>query len=168
MCALRRQLAAADRRSGQGREVPVRARPVGERGSAVVEFVFLTVLLTIPMIYLVLTLARVQAGTYAVSAAAREAGRAYVTAEGARGAEVRARAAAGFAFEDQGFSPAEGSLSMHCDGTPCLRPEGRIEMTARVTVPLPLVPSFARDVVPLAVPISASHVAVVDRFRDAP
>ena len=77
------------------------ARPVGERGSAVVEFVFLTVLLTIPMIYLVLTLARVQAGTYAVSAAAREAGRAYVTAEGARGAEVRARAAAWFAFEDQ-------------------------------------------------------------------
>jgi hypothetical protein len=37
-----------------------------------------------------------------------------------------------------------------------------------VTVPLPLVPSFARAVVPLQVPITASHVAVVDRFRGAP
>jgi hypothetical protein len=141
---------------------------VGERGSAVIEFVFLSVLLTIPLIYLVLTLSRIQAGTYAVSAAAREAGRAYVTTEQTERAERRARAAAGLAFEDQGFSPEDTSLAMHCDGRPCLRPEGRIDVTARVTVPLPLVPSFARGVVPLAVPISASHVAVVDRFRGAP
>jgi hypothetical protein len=150
------------------RHVPAAVRSGGEHGSAVVEFVFLTVLLLIPLIYLVLTLARIQAGTFAVSAAAREAGRAYVTAEQARDAEVRAQTAAGIAFEDQGFSPEEGSVSMRCDGRPCLRPEGRIEVSARVTVPLPLVPSFAREVVPLAVPISASHVAVVDRFREAP
>jgi hypothetical protein len=41
-------------------------------------------------------------------------------------------------------------------------------MEATVTVPLPLVPTFARDVVPLQVPVTASHVAVVDRFRGAP
>jgi hypothetical protein len=143
-------------------------RRVTERGSAVVEFVLLTVLLTIPLIYLVLTLARIQAGTYAVSTAAREAGRAYVTSAQVRGSEARARAAAALAFEDQGFSPHEATVSMRCDGTPCLRPDGRIEVTARVTVPLPLVPSFARGVVPLEIPISSSHVAVVDRFRGAP
>ena len=47
-------------------------------------------------------------------------------------------------------------------------PRGRIEATAEVTVPLPLVPSFARSVIPLEVPLSAAHVSVVDRFRGQP
>ena len=140
----------------------------GERGSAVVEFVFLSVLLLVPLIYLVMTLARIQAGTYAVSTAAREAGRAYVTAEQADRAEARGLAAARIAFEDQGFGSAQSTVSIRCDGSPCLRPEGRVEVSAEVMVPLPLVPSFARDAVPLQVPIRASHVAVVDRFRGVP
>lgn len=146
----------------------VRIPPSGERGSAVVEFVVLTVLLMVPLFYLVMTVSRVQAGSYAASTAAREAGRAYVTAADERSAAERAEAAARLAFEDQGFTADEATLSMACDGTPCLRPEGRVEMTATVMVPLPLVPSFARRVVPLEVPISASHVGVVDRFRGGP
>ena len=50
-----------------------------ERGSAVVEFVVLGVLMLVPLIYLVMMMARLQAGSFAVSQAAREAGRAYVT-----------------------------------------------------------------------------------------
>jgi hypothetical protein len=142
----------------------VRPRPDAERGSAVVEFVFLGVLMLVPLIYLVLTLARVQAGAYATSQAAREAGRVYVTAESDEVGSARARSAAELAFADQGFAGA-GSLTLRCDGSPCLRPEGRVEVTAAVAVPLPLVPTFARDVVPLEVPVSASHLAVVDRFR---
>ena len=136
-----------------------------ERGSAVVEFVFLTVLLLLPLFYLVMTVSRVQAGSYAASTAAREAGRAYVTARDQGSAGDRAHAAARVAFEDQGFGPGDARLAMTCDGTPCLRPEGRVEVTTTVVVPLPLVPSFARRVVPLDVPVTASHVAVVDRFR---
>ena len=45
-----------------------------------VEFVFLAVLVMVPLFYLVMTLSRLQAGAYAASTAAREAGRAYVTA----------------------------------------------------------------------------------------
>jgi Flp pilus assembly protein TadG len=143
-------------------------RPRGEDGTAIVEFVFLAVLLMVPLFYLVMTLARVQAGTYAASSAAREAGRAYVTATEQDSAGTRAQAAARIAFEDQGFGPADSRLEMACDGTPCLRPQGRIEMSTTVTVPLPLIPSFARRVVPLEVPVTASHVAVVDRFRARP
>lgn len=142
--------------------------PDAERGSAVVEFVYLGVLMLVPLVYLVMALARIQAGAYATTQAAREAGRAFVTAESAAGAESRARSAAEIAFEDQGFGEGNGSLTIACDGSPCLRPEGRVEMTAEVTVPLPLIPSFARDVVPLAVPVSATHLATVERFRDAP
>lgn len=142
-----------------------RLRRHDERGSAVVEFVVLGVLMLVPLIYLVMTMARLQAGAYAASAAAREAARGYVTARSPESAEPRALAAAGIAFADQGFAGGQGSLTMECDGSPCLRPEGRIELVATVTVPLPLVPAFARDLVPLEVPVSASHVAVVDRFR---
>ena len=152
-----RAIRALRRRVGHG----------AEAGSAVVEFVFLAVLMLVPLIYLVMTLGRLQAGAYAVSAAAREAGRAYTTATAQADAERRAEAAAGLAFEDQGFGDT-GRISLSCDGTPCLRPEGRVEVTSVVTVPLPLVPSFARDVIPLEVPLTASHVAVVDRFRGQP
>jgi len=138
-----------------------------EGGTAVVEFVFLAVLMMVPLVYLVMVMGRVQAGSYAASAAVREAGRAFVTAPAAGQASPRAEAAARIAFEDQGFGGA-GRLTMGCDGDPCLRPEGRISMEATVVVPLPLVPAFARDVVPLELPVTASHVAVVDRFRGRP
>lgn len=143
-------------------------RPHGERGSAVVEFVVLAVLMLVPLIYLVMTMARLQAGAYAASAAAREAARGFVTARSETSAQPRALAAAGIAFEDQGFVGGQGVLTIQCDGSPCLRPEGRIEVVATVTVPLPFVPTFARDLVPLEVPVSASHVGVVDRFRAQP
>lgn len=138
-----------------------------ERGSALVEFVVLGVLMLIPLVYLVMTLARVQAGSFAVSQAAREAGRVYVTADTDAAAAARAQAAARIAFLDQSFEDT-GRLTIGCDGSPCLRPEGRVETTATVRVPLPLVPSFVRDVVPLSVPVSASQLSTVDRFRAVP
>jgi Tfp pilus assembly protein PilX len=145
-----------------------RAGPAREEGgTAVVEFVVLAVLLLIPLIYLVMVMARLQAGSYAVSQAAREAGRAFVTAESGAAAQSRASAAARIAFLDHAFEDV-GRVVVRCDGTPCLRPDGRVETTATVSVPLPLVPSFVRDVVPLSVPVSASHLSTVDRFRGMP
>ena len=145
----------------------LRRLPSGERGSAVVEFVVLAVLMLIPLVYLVMMLARVQAGSFAVSHAAREAGRAYVTAGSGESATGRARAAARIAFLDHSFEDS-GRLTIACDGIPCLRPDGQVETTATVRVPLPLVPSFVRDVVPLSVPLSASQLSTVDRFRELP
>jgi hypothetical protein len=145
-------------RARVGRKMPA------ERGSAVVEFVFLAVLLMVPLFYLVMVLARLQAGAYAVSGAAREAGRAYTTATAPAQAPARAEAAAGVAFSDQGFD-GMGSVTIACDGDPCLRPDGRVVVTASVTVPLPLVPSVFAGVLPTSIPISATHVATVDRFR---
>ncbi len=141
-----------------------RPAPLDEGGSAVVEFVVLGVLLLIPLVYLVLTLARVQAGSYAVSQAAREAGRAFVTAETDGNATARAQAAARLAFADHAFEDS-GRVTIACDATPCLRPDGRVVTAATVRVPLPLVPSFVRHVIPMAVPVSASHLSTVDRFR---
>jgi hypothetical protein len=134
-----------------------------QTGSAIVEFVFLAVLMLVPLFYLVMVLARLQAGAYAVSAASREAGRAYVTAQASELATARAQSASGLAFADQGFE-SEGRIEIGCDGTPCLRPEGRVQIRATLWVPMPLVPAFFATIVPLQIPISATHVATVDRF----
>ena len=140
-----------------------RARLGAERGSAVVEFVFLAVLMMIPVCYLVMVMARLQAGAYAVSAASREAVRAYVTSPTAGQAGDRAAAAADLAFADQGFS-GQGHVQLRCEATPCLRPEGRVAATASVAVPLPFVPSLLSGVVPTEVPVTAEHSEAVERF----
>ena len=58
-----------------------------------------------------------------------------------------------------------GTVSIDCDGSPCFRPDGRVEVTATLTIPLPLVPAAFARVVPTSIPVSATHVATVDRFR---
>jgi len=151
------------RLTGSGSGACSGARPGAQAGSAIVEFVFLGVLMLVPLFYLVMVLARLQAGAYGVSAAAREAGRAYVTAAIPAQAPARAKAAASLAFADQGFRE-QGRIEIGCDGTPCLRPSGRVNITATVSVPMPLVPAFFSGIVPLLIPVSATQVATVDRF----
>lgn len=155
------------------RPVAYAARPVApwrlarlarnERGTAVVEFAVLAVVLLVPLVYLVMTLARLEAAAYAVSAAAREAGRAFVTAPDAATGRTRAQAAADLAFADQGFDG--GTVRVRCAASACLTPEAEVEVVTRVVVPLPLVPAVARDIVPLELPVTSRYVAVVDRFR---
>ncbi len=139
---------------------------VGRRddGRAIIEFIAIGILVLLPLVYLVITLARVQAAAFAVSAAAREAGRAFTTATGDGPAYARARAAAGLSFEDYDFGPTS-TVTIVCDGSPCLRPSGRVEIQAQVSVQLPLVPDFLAGAIPASVPVSATHVATVDRFR---
>ena len=135
-----------------------------DSGRAIVEFVFLGVLMLVPLVYLVLTLATVQAAAYSATTAAREAGRAFTTAQSEGESMPRARAAARIAFEDFGFGAGETDVTVSCDGSPCLRPNARVQVTARVDVRLPFVPEFFAGAVPAVLPVSVTHVATVARF----
>lgn len=137
-----------------------------ERGSMTVEVAFLLVLLVVPLFYLVATLGRAQAGAYAVTAAAREAGRAFVTAAEVESASVRARSAADLVFHAHGFAAGEGTVSLVCPDGGCLDAGGRVVVQASVEVPLPLVPDFMRGAVPGSIGLSAEHVESVDEFRE--
>lgn len=140
-----------------------RPRRLNDDGRAIIEFIFLGVLLLLPLIYLVLTAARLQAASFSASLAGREAGRAFVTAVSDGDGAARAQAAASLAFEDFAFTDG-ASLGVSCDGSPCLRPEGAVTSTATIIVQLPLIPDFVADHVPASVTISSTHVASVDRF----
>lgn len=143
----------------------LRAR-LGRRdsGRAIVEFLVVGLLVLVPVVYFVVTLSRVQAAAFAVSTASREAGRAFTTATTEDDAYVRAGAAARISFEDYNFEP-DGTVALSCDGSPCLRPEGRVEVVATVNVRLPLIPDLLSGAIPSVLPVSATHLATVDRFR---
>ena len=144
----------------------LRARLAGDEGSSVIEFLGLTLVLLIPLVYLVLTLGRLEAAMFATEGAAREAARTYVAADGADEGAERAVAAVGIALRDQGFDddPAT-ALVLTCSAVPCLAPGSAVSARIEVRVPLPFVPSFVRDVIPLEVPVSAERVAPVDTYR---
>ncbi len=137
-------------------------RPTGDDGNAVVEFSYLAVLLMVPLVYVLLSVFEVQRASFGVTEAARQAGRAYATADDPAQGRARAAAAAGLAMRDQGLK---------CDG--CLTGlSGSLEADARVTatvehfVRLPLLGSVlggGRG----GIPVDATHVEVVDRFRSA-
>lgn len=149
------------------REAPDPETPGPEAGAALVEFLGTAVLLLVPLVYLVLTVAQVQAGAFAVEGAAREAGRAMVTADSAETGAGRARAAAGIAFEDQGFAVADGSVTLECSADPCLTPGATVGVRTRLAVPLPFVPEALRGWLPLEIPVTATHVATVDEYGRA-
>lgn len=150
--------------------VGARLRAAGDpdRGSAVVEFLGVSLLLLVPIVYLVLTLAQVQAAAFAAEGAAREAGRLVARAGTLEEGASAARFAVELAFEDQGLEvDGAESLRITCAEEPCLTPGARVVVDVSTSVDLPLVPDFIAAAVPATVPVSATHVAAVPEFRQA-
>jgi Flp pilus assembly protein TadG len=129
-----------------------------DSGSATVEFVYLAVLLMVPLVYIVLAAFQLQRAAFAVAEAARQAGRAYVTAAGAEDGAERALFAANLAVTDQGLpdlSPADlGVVAPQgfCAG-------GEVTVTVRRAVELPLLAGLTD------VTVSGEHTETIDPYR---
>ena len=136
-----------------------------DEGSAIVEFVWLAVLLMVPLVYVLLTVFAVQRTSYGLAAATREGGRAFVTAPSGDAASARAQAAADLVLRDNGVAASGADLDITCSADPCLTPGALVRVRLERSVPLPLVPSFLRGHLPDAVSVSGEHVEVVDRYR---
>ncbi len=131
-----------------------------DEGAAVVEFVVLAVVVMVPLVYVVLVILQVHAGTYAVVTAAREAGRAYVSSDNTTAGSARARAAAKVALADQGF--AEPQLRVRCTDGPCLAPGSRVQIQVATSIAIPLTPYGDGR---WSIPVSAGHEVAVDTYR---
>ena len=143
----------------------MRRRPTGDDGNALVEFSYLAVLLMIPLVYVLLTVFQVQRAAFAVTEAARQAGRAYATATDEAQGRARARVAADLALQDQGLVLCPSCLA---PPTGQLVPGGTVRVRVEHRVVLPLLGGLFRGAVPPSIPVRATHVEVVDRFRDGP
>ena len=142
-----------------------RSRVDGDDGNAIVEFVYLAVLLMVPLVYVLLAVFAVQRATYAVSSATREAGRVFVSAPSSEVADQRAYVAASLVMTDSGLELQPRDLSVRCSAQPCLTPGETVDVTIGYDVPLPFVPSFLSRSGHAVVHVSGRHLEVVDRFR---
>jgi hypothetical protein len=146
-----------------------RARLAGltgqDEGNAIVEFVYLAVLLMVPLVYLLLAVFRVQGATYAVSSATREAGRVFVSSPSDEIAGRRAYLAASIVMADSGLDLRPRDLRLHCSTPRCLTPGQSVDVHIGYDVALPFLPSFLTRSGHAVVHVSGQHLEVVDRFR---
>jgi len=138
-----------------------------QSGNAIVEFVYLAVLLMVPLVYVLITVFRVQAASYAVSSAAREAGRVYATSSSIDDADGRAFAAARMVMADSHLSLDADQLGITCSTHPCLQPGSQVNVVMTYDVALPWVPRIFSDRAPASIHVRSSHLEVVDRYRTA-
>jgi Flp pilus assembly protein TadG len=143
----------------------------GDGGNAIVEFVFLGVLLLAPLMYFVLAVSAVQRNLYGVTQAAREAGRAYATGTAANAAD-RARYAARLALEDQGVSGADaviryGAAAAGCDSATTqpwpVAPGGEFAVCVSRPFTVPGVPGF---LVGARSSVTGRYIVHLDEYRD--
>lgn len=106
-------------------------------GSALVEFVLVGVVLLVPLVYLVMFAAHVQRVSFAATGAARDAGRAYVTAGSDAEGRARAALATTVALRGAGVTPPGDVLSIACTPAPCTyTPGSTVTVTVAVDVRL--------------------------------
>ena len=139
-----------------------------ERGTAIVEFVWLAILLLVPLLYIVLAVFDTQRASYAASAAARSASRAFATAPDQQTAYGRAEAAARLAFGDQGIESADFTLTISCRPDPrhCLSPGSVVSAEVHSAADLPLMPAALGSNTP-RIAVAAIHRSPYGTFREA-
>lgn len=133
-------------------------------GNAMLEFLYLAVLVMVPLVYVLLCAFEVQRAAFAVTEGARQASRAYATSADVPAAQDRAAAAGVLALADQGIDATPG-LEIVCTG-PCLGNGSTVTVTVRHTVTLPVL-SILGPYAP-SIPVSATHEETVDVLRAAP
>ncbi len=139
-------------------------RARGDDGSAVVEIVWLGLLLLVPLLWIVLSVFEVQRGAFAVTTAARSAARAYALADSDAAGREQARAAIRQALVDQGGDDRDFRFTVSCDGG--CHDAGSV-VTVRVWhgVDLPLLPGLLGGDAP-SFRLDSTHTVPVGQFRD--
>ena len=134
-----------------------------EGGSATVEFVWLTILLLLPFVYVLIAVFDTQRASYAVSAASRSAARAYLQATDPAAGEQQARVAARVALDHQGV---DADVVISCEPGPadCLRPGSSVRVIVHTVQPLPLTPSALGDRIG-GIAVDSTHTESFGTYR---
>ena len=140
-----------------------------ESGNAAIEFVFVALMILVPIVYFVTAVASIQRSNVGVAQSAREAGRAFVSGESTAEAVARARAAVRLALADQGlpddaelrFVPADESCQSG-SVTPVLAPGAVFAVCVMRHAQLPGVPTLIAG---HGIATIGRYVIHVDDFR---
>lgn len=149
----------------------VRSRPairrLDQRGSGLVEIVWMSIILLLPLLWIVLSVFEVQRGSFGVSGAARAAARAYALAPDDVAGEERAAAVARQALADQGLHDVPVRVSVTCSPYPKNCHSGTSVITVRIesAVTLPLLPDVLGSGAP-TFRLSADHTVPIGQYQE--
>ena len=138
-----------------------------DRGSASLEFLTVGMILLVPLVYLVLAVAAIQAAALGIEGAARQAARVAVlraddTEPAAAGVERTVRVV----LADYGVDADAASIDVDCSAA-CDEPGSRITVRVRAAVALPLVPQVLATSSIGTVQLESSATHTVSRFAGA-
>jgi Flp pilus assembly protein TadG len=139
-----------------------------ERGSALVELMWLGILLLLPVLWIVLAVFDVQRGAFGVSAAARAAARAYALAPDDTAGLLRARTSVLVALGDQGAEAVVPEVRVSCTPYPadCHQAGSVITVLVHSRVVLPLMPSALGGDRP-SFALEATQTVPIGQYREA-
>ena len=139
-----------------------------DAGRAIIEVVFLAILMLIPIVYLLISLIRIQAATLAVTQAARDAGRAIDTAPTIEDGIARAQQIAAIDLADQHIPGGNITLQFVNPGTACtaentttpsLTPGAVYDLCITTTLTLPGIPTIVTGVNNTATGVYTVHIS---------
>jgi Flp pilus assembly protein TadG len=138
-----------------------------ERGSALVEFIWMCLLLLLPLVYVLLSVFAAQSAAFGADAASRAAGRAFMLSSSQDQALTAAHGAARVALADQGIHSDRSDVSVSCSPDPdrCLSSGSTVTVVVTVQQPLPLVPSVLGGNAP-TIRLTSTHVQPYGTFRE--
>ena len=151
-----------------------------DSGGAIVEFIGISVVMLVPVVYMIVALAQIQSATFAAELSASEAARVAVV-EGVAAIEngatrrealalasARAHAATAVAAEDFGFELDRNVVvDLSCSSAQCFAPGSDIVAVVGVEVTFPGFPSVVDAWLPALVTVSASGAAAVEDYGRA-
>jgi hypothetical protein len=166
---VRRSNPAAERNRRRAESAPAECGRRGrdDRGSASVEFLTASVLLLVPIVYLVIVIATVQSAALAIEGAARQGARVFVQSPSVELGAAAATRALELSLSDHGVD-AETRVTISCAPVPndCLARRAWVTVQIDARVPLPLIPGPFTS--PPAIPLLASATQQVSRFGGGP
>lgn len=159
---LRQAISPAAARRGVGGQAGAANRN-GERGSAVVEFMFLASLLMVPLVYFIITMGQIQGGAFAVVGAADQAAKVFVAQEDPAAGASAAEQVALLTLADFGHDAGRAQVLTSCDSGDCSRAGSAVTVTVRLAIDLPFLP-FG-DLGIHATEVDASATQLIGRYR---
>jgi hypothetical protein len=141
----------------------------GQRGSALVEFCWVGLILFIPITWIVLSVFEVQRGAFAVNGAARAAARAYALAPDDATGAARAQAVVDQTLADQGGKGQAGKVHVSCHPFPHDCHAGTSLITVRIEsgVTIPFLPAALADS-QRSFRLTATHTVPIGQFVAVP
>lgn len=138
-----------------------------ERGSAPLEFIVVGLVLLVPLVYLIVALGLIQGQSLGAEAGARHIARVVSLASDAESAAASADRVLASVVAEYGLDPRSVDVALRCRpaGAECPRAGTTVVVTISTRVALPLVPAVLGLDRLASIPIEASAVQKVSRFR---